>query len=202
LSVAEKKEILEAMLFMGIDPQKIILANGSGCIPDTVSCMQMASQHNLLACLAAPPCYYKNVRDEGVISFYREVCKRAKHPLLLYHIPQYTGVSLSPEIVKTLLKEFPDVVIGIKESEGNLELTKALAPFCQVFVGKEVQLHEAMRYGAAGGIFGLANLWPEIIAAGTQKEIEEKSHLFEHRPFIAASKKMLWPDACFVRPPL
>ncbi|MEI8365338.1 MAG: dihydrodipicolinate synthase family protein [Parachlamydiaceae bacterium] len=221
-SVSEKLQTVERTISRGLDPQKIILGNGSACLPDTVELCLATLEHNCLACLISPPCYFKNVTEEGVISFYREVIQRVSNSrlrIILYHIPQYTAVPITSNIVRTLCVEFPGIVVGLKESEGNLSLVKEIldtVPQCKVFVGKESQMPLAITYGASGTICGMANLWPELICAlydsattGTWKNeaiaLENASSILKNRPFISGSKTLLSkenPKWRFVRPPL
>lgn len=204
-SIEEKKHSIKQVISKGLDPQKIIIANGSASLQDTID---LGKDLNCLAYLIAPPSFFKNLSEEGILSYYREVLKHIHSlPVLLYHIPQFTGVPLTVNIVKTLCEEFPNV-IGLKESEGNLSLTKAIlkeVPQCKVFVGFEKQIPEAMKAGAAGSICGMANLWPELICSLYEKkklspEFEKKLSAIEKYPFIACFKAILGWD--LLRPPL
>lgn len=197
-SLEEKKGAIGKVIANGVDPQKIIIANGSGCLQDTIDLGQAAREQGCLAYLIAPPCFFKRVEEEGVLAFYRAVISQlGKLPILLYHIPQFSGVPLSINIVKILIKEFPNV-IGLKESEGNLSFTKAILEAgidCQVFVGKEKQIPEALGYGASGSICGMANLWPELICSvyetGDVRELEKLAKPIENLPFIPCFKAIL-----------
>lgn len=214
-STEEKKQTLKQVILNGLDPKKIIVGNGSSSLQDTVDLANAAVENDCLACLIAPPCFFKNVTDEGVISFYKEVIRRIPDPrlqIILYHIPQYTGVPLTLNIVQTLCKEFPNTIIGLKESEGNLKFVQEIlktVPECKVFVGREKQIPEAISYGASGTICGMANLWPELICSIYEKgkilELEQVASLFVNRPFIPTCKALLSdkdPSWNLVRPPL
>ncbi|MGZ3634037.1 MAG: dihydrodipicolinate synthase family protein, partial [Parachlamydiaceae bacterium] len=114
-SVEEKKSTLKQVISNGLDPKKVIIANGASSLQDTIDLGLAALESDCLAYLVAPPCFFKNVTDEGIVSFYREVIQRipdSRLRVILYHIPQYTGVPLTLNIVKTLCTEFPDTVIG------------------------------------------------------------------------------------------
>lgn len=215
-SVDERKETIKKVISRGLDPKKIIVANGSSCLKDTVELTLAALEYNCSACLIAPPCFFKNVTDEGVIAFYREVIQRVSNPhlqVILYHIPKYSGVPITVNIVKTLCEEFPGIVIGIKESEGNISLTKEIlktVPQFKVFVGKEKQIPLAVSCGASGTMCGMANVWPELICSlydrGNSPELEPIFLALENRPFIACCKALLAdkknPNWRLVRPPL
>lgn len=170
-SLAERIEILQQVVSAGLDPQKIIVANGSSNLVDTVEFGKEVVRHGCAAFLIAPPSFYKNIDDAGVLAFYREIIQRIGDPnlrVILYHIPQYSGVPISLDVIKTLRSEFPSIVIGIKESEKNLPFTKTLIkefPGFKVFVANEKQIIEAVHLGAAGSICGIANLYPELVCS-------------------------------------
>ncbi|SRR5581483_1946973 len=215
-SVEEKKCTLRKVISNGLDSKKIIIGNGASCLQDTVDLALSALENDCLACLIAPPCFFKNVTDEGVISFYREVIQRvsdSRLQVILYHFPKYTGVSININIVKTLCTEFPNIVVGIKDSEGNLSFIREVlktVPQCKVFVGKEKQIPLAVGYGASGTICGMANLWPELICSVYEKgdisELERVSSPLENRSFITSCKALLSDSKNqnwnLVRPPL
>lgn len=126
-SLAERVEALEKLILEGFDPEKIILANGSSGILDTVELGREALKHGCAALLVAPPSFYKNVTDIGVMAFYREIIQKIGNPnlrILLYHIPQMSGVPISLEIIEALRKEFPEIVIGIKRAKAIYLLRK------------------------------------------------------------------------------
>lgn len=221
-SQEEKLSILESLLTSGLPAKKILVANGSTGFSETVVLAKAALKQGCPAMLIAPPSYYKNVSEEGVIAYYREIIQEVSDPnlrILLYHIPQLTGVPITLPIIKALTKEFPKIVIGMKESEGNLALTKAslkMFPSFQVFVGYENQIIEAVRSGASGSICGLANLYPELICSlytmGKQRlstnppQVGQIFDAFKSVSFIPAAKAFLerqkGPIWHTLRPPL
>ncbi len=215
-STKEKLEVLKAVIAMGVNPQKIIMAAG-GSIPDTVSLMKGSLALSCTTFLIVPPSYYKKVTEEGVIEYYRSILKSCPDSLkvLLYHIPQYSGVPISIGMIRALKEEFSQV-IGLKESEGNLLFTEEILktfPGFQVFVGNENQIREAVQKGASGSICGLANLFPELLCSlfKDQRESDaEKVNAFLARlkkfPFIPGAKawmeKVHGPIWKTLRPPL
>ena len=140
-------------------------------VPDAIELACASVKHGCLAALIAPPFFYKGVKEEGVIAFYREIVQKVNNPnlkILLYHVPQLSGVPITLRVIKALRDEFPENIIGFKESEGNLALTKSVLEECpeiSVFVGNEGHISEAVRLGAAGGISGIANIYPELICS-------------------------------------
>lgn len=204
---AERIEALQKLISEGFDPKKIILANGSSCINDTAELGREVLKQGCGALLMAPPSFYKNISDEGVLAFYRETIHKIANPnlrIILYHIPQLSGVPISLKVIEELCKEFPKIVIGIKESEGNLLFTKMILetfPHFKVFVGNEKHLIEAVHLGGAGAICGMANLFPELIyslylqgkeAHGSNPEsLEAVFKALKGHPFIPAAKALM-----------
>src|SRR5207249_3649661 len=128
-SVEERLETLEETIKLGVEPRNIILGNGGANIPDTVKLTLGGLKNTIAGLLIAPPTFFKNVSEEGVIAFYREIIHRIANPklrLILYHIPQLSGVPITMHIIDTLRKEFPTIVVGIKESEGNPAFANAI----------------------------------------------------------------------------
>lgn len=215
-SVSERIEALKSVVSQGLDPKKIILGNGSSSIPDTVDLAKAALELGCQNLLIAPPSFYKKITDAGLSAYYRTIIQKINHPhlrVLLYHIPQYSGVPITLPVIRTLLKEFPKTMIGLKESEGNLTFTKEILkefPGFQLFVGNESQIIEAVSLGASGSICGIANLFPELIVSlfhqgkkgmgPNPPEFEKVYRSFKERPFIPGAKAMMnWHT---VRPPL
>ncbi len=212
-SVSEKIEILEKLITKGFPAAKIVLGNGSGNVSDTADLARAATKVGCAAMLIAPPAFFKNVSENGVLAYYRQILQKVSCPFLVYHLPQYTGVSITLSIIETLLREFPREIIGIKESEGNPLLARKFIdafPSLQVFVGKESQIAETTAHGGAGSICGIANLYPEkIVSLYENGRAEGLMPIFEALkgvPFICAAKAILeerhGPVWHAVRPPL
>lgn len=121
--------------------------------------------------LLAPPSYYKGIADEGLYRWFSETIEGAGPDLgqfVLYQIPVLTSIDLSVDLVKRLATNFPDVVIGVKDSSSDLANTKGYIEECaklKILVGHEGQLEKGLRMGATGSIAGTGNFIPEIIRA-------------------------------------
>lgn len=214
-SVEERKKALQAVIALGVDPSRCMVGVACCAIAEAVDLIQCAERWHYSAAMIVPPFYFKGVGDAGVIAYYREVLRKAPGiKVLLYHIPQLSGVPITLPIIQALLDEFPDRVFGIKESEGNLDLTRAILkqhPGFKVFVGNETQIKEAVEAGAAGAISGLANIFPELICSlyqgqGRQEDVKrilgalQGYSLFPAiKGLIAAQKGTSWHT---MRPPL
>ena len=65
-----------------------------------------------------PPFYYKPVDDDGLFAAYAEIIERVGNSslkILLYHIPQNTGVPITLDLIDRLTQAYPGTVVGIKD---------------------------------------------------------------------------------------
>ena len=164
IGLDERMELLEDLVDAGIEPTSLMPGTGTCSVADTV----MLTQHALdLGCggvLMLPPFYYKNPSDEGLFRYYSDVIEETADEnlaLYLYHIPQVSGVGISVDLVKRLRAEFPDAIVGLKDSSGDWENMQALlreVPDLEVFPGSELFLLDGLRNGAAGVISASANV--------------------------------------------
>lgn len=170
-SVAEREQIVKKVIQLGVDPRKLLIGISCCALSDAIKLARLAIEQQCAAVLIAPPFFYKKVEEQGVINFYKNIIQSVNHSnlkIVLYHIPQYSGVPITISVIKALREEFPTAVVGIKESEGNLPFTKEiLASFAdfKVYVGHELHISEAVQLGAAGAISGIANAFPELICS-------------------------------------
>jgi len=119
----------------------------------------------------------------------------------LYHIPQVSQVAIPLGVIGRLVKAYPGVVIGMKDSSGDFENTRAVLrafPGFEVFVGSEKFLLSNLEDGGAGCITATANVNAAAIALAfrerseeRQREIDAVRAAFEQLPLIAALKEVV-----------
>jgi 4-hydroxy-tetrahydrodipicolinate synthase len=169
LGIEERMATLEAMIDRGIDPGRLIPGTGLTALPDTLRLTRHAVDQGCAGAMILPPFYYKGVPDDGLYDYFAWLIDAVDRPGLrvyLYHIPQVAGVGIPPAVAARLHKEFPETVVGIKDSSGDWENTKhllAIEDFI-VYPAQETTLVEGHRLGAAGCISATANLNPAAIA--------------------------------------
>src|SRR3546814_4310902 len=72
-----------------------------------------------------------------------------------------SGVPISHDLIERLLKAYPDTIVGIKDSSGNLDNMLEMCrrfPGFGVFAGSEQFLLPVLRAGGAGCISATANV--------------------------------------------
>lgn len=117
--------------------------------------------------LVHPPAYFgPYISVAAMMDHFRTVADASPVPVLLYHIPKYTKVTLEAGFVAELMRH-PNVV-GLKDSSGDMkrfaDFTNACDRECRLFVGNGALLYTALELGAAGGVLGVANIAPGLCA--------------------------------------
>jgi 4-hydroxy-tetrahydrodipicolinate synthase len=177
-SVAERIAAIDGLIAAGIPAGRILVSTSCAALPDAITLTRHAVQAGCFGVLLLPPFFLKGVPDQGIINAYAQVIDKVADErlrIVLYHIPQISGVALSHHVIATLLKWFPKTIIGIKDSgcqrEWSLGLAKAFmtpepkANSCiQVWVGNEPDLQVMAAQGTVGAVSGVANVTPKLIA--------------------------------------
>ncbi len=171
LTVAERMMLLDAAVAAGLDTARMMPGTGCCSIGETVALTAHAVKHGCAGALMLPPFYYKDVSEEGLFRHFSEVIQRvgdARLKIYVYHIPAVAAVSISVNLVGRLLKAYPNVIAGMKDSSGDWSNTQKFldayaADGFDVFVGSEPFLLANMKHRGAGCISATANVNPAAI---------------------------------------
>ena len=205
LSVTERKELLERALSSGFPADKFIVGTGCSAFTDTLDLTLHAVNRGVRAVLVLPPFYYKKVSDEGLFSAFDTVIQRtadSRVRIILYHFPQMSGIAFPDALVRRLVKSFPSVVIGMKDSGGDFEHMERLCrtlPEFKMFTGTERYLLDILKNGGAGTISASANVtsglcsgvferWTEENLRPQQDFLSSVRGVLESQPFIPGLK--------------
>jgi 4-hydroxy-tetrahydrodipicolinate synthase len=129
-----------------------------------------AVEHGAGGVLMLPPFYYKGVTDEGIFRAVAESIERVGDERLqvyLYHIPPMAVTGFTLSLIERLINAYPETVVGIKDSSGDLNNLQAILdafPGFGTFAGTEKFLLQTLRSGGAGTITAMANIIPAEIA--------------------------------------
>ena len=169
-TVDERRGLLEALLAARFPAERLIVGTGCCAVGDTVALTRHALQAGCPRVLALPPFYYKGVAEAGVVDAYARTIEGVaddRLALLLYRIPQLSGVDITPTVVDALVSRYGRTIAGIKDSSGDWPSTEMLCrrfgSTLAVFVGSERHLLAALDAGAAGCITATANADPAPI---------------------------------------
>ena len=146
----------------------LIAGVGMESTADTVRMAVAAATAGADAVLVVTPSYFRTQMSEtALLAHYTAVADASPLPVLLYNVPQFTGVVIPPAAVAHLAAH-PNIA-GLKDSSGDLGwLLAVLAqvpPSFQLLCGAANIIQPALAAGAAGGILAFANLAPEPCVA-------------------------------------
>ena len=164
LSKSEMEAVLVAVKETASHEKKLIAGTGAESTAETIERTKRAAELGYSAALVKTPYYYKPVyKPETYIAHYRRVADASPIPVLLYSVPQFTGVALEPPEV-IALSGHPNI-IGIKESSGNVqrvaEIIAGTPPDFQVLVGSAATIYPSLAIGARGAILALGSALPD-----------------------------------------
>lgn len=206
LNSKEKRSLLDSLCEAGIDPNRLMPGTGACALTDAIELTAHAVKLGCAGVLMLPPFYYKGVPDDGLYGFYSEVIQQVASDNLriyLYHIPPVAQVGISLALIERLCAEYPNIVVGIKDSSGDWDHTQQLNDLgiddFRVFCGSETFLLQNMQAGGAGCISATANVNPAAIhdlfenwesgdANQKQKRLNEIRAIFQSYPMISALK--------------
>jgi 4-hydroxy-2-oxoglutarate aldolase len=166
---SEERLRLTALTRKAVRPTELVITGtGLESTRETIHLSQEAIKRGADAVLVLSPWYYKGKMDGlALLAHYRAVADALPRPLLIYSIPQCTGVRIPPETVAALARH-PNIA-GIKESSGDLAYVRSFARRVparfRVFCGSLQILPDVLRAGGAGGILSQADFVPELCVA-------------------------------------
>jgi 4-hydroxy-tetrahydrodipicolinate synthase len=225
VGIDERINAVHALVDAGIDPSVMIPGTGLSNVADTARLSRACLDMGCAGVMTLPPFYYKGVSEEGLYRHFVQLIEAIGDDarIFLYHIPPIAIVGIPVTLAARLHADFPEQVIGIKDSSGEWDNTRALLGIdgLVVYPGSELPLVEALALGAPGCISATANLngaaIADLIAAyfeGDNERVQElqqsvrrfRMRLQDYAP-IPAQKRLLalmtgdqrWSD---VRPPL
>jgi 4-hydroxy-tetrahydrodipicolinate synthase len=120
------------------------------------------------AVMTLPPFYFKAVGNDGLYAYFEQLIAAVgpEARIFLYHIPPIAIVGIPPALARRLHEDFPNEVVGIKDSSGDWDNTRELLEIegLIVYPGSELPLLDALELGAPGCISATANLNAAAIA--------------------------------------
>ncbi len=145
---------------------------GTGCITtrDTIALSRKALEMGADVLSIITPSFAAANQNE-LYRHYRSVAEAVDAPIVLYNIPARTGNALSPDTVRRLAVDCPNIV-GAKDSSGNfdnmkqyIELTSAIGKDFSVLSGNDQLILPSLVFGGKGGIAGCANVFPHTLVS-------------------------------------
>ena len=172
-SLDERRAVAEAAA--AAEPGlELLLGVGSSALPEVLEMLRIAEASGYAAVLCPPPFYYRAAPVEGVADFFRRVLDASRLPVLLYHIPQVSGIAISDELLDRIGDH--ENLAGVKDSTGDPdELLRLAARFRDraYLVGTDRLVRACLEAGGCGSISAGASVAPGLVAAVHRGEAEQ-----------------------------
>ncbi len=141
--------------------KKYIIGTGLNSLGEVINYMKIGLSLGFKDYLIMPPAYY-NYGDDQVFEFYSRIVDSVPEgKIILYNFEKLCGYKFSLDIVRKLVKKFPEQIIGVKDSSYNLYDNLKLENF-SILPGSETKLLKGLELGCSGIITATCNVTAEL----------------------------------------
>ncbi len=167
LTDEESLRLVEAVVDSASPGKKILVGTARESTKGTIDFTNSLTGRGIAAALVRPPSYFKSKMTRAALNaHYLAVAEASKLPILIYNIPQTTGISLDPLLIIELAAH-PNIV-GLKESSGSLaflgDVVREVPADFHYFLGSGHVVYPGLEMGADGAILAVADAAPEMSA--------------------------------------
>lgn len=163
LAMEEKEQVIRLVVDQVNGRIPVIAGTGSSSTSETITLSRYAIDVGVDALLIVTP-YYFTVSQEDLYHHYRTIVEKIDHPIILYDVPKFTNVTISPLIAERLT-EFEQIA-GIKESSSDLrqiaELIDSVGDKISVLSGSGSTIFSTLTLGGKGAVAAIVNVAPAL----------------------------------------
>ncbi|MGQ9545290.1 MAG: 4-hydroxy-tetrahydrodipicolinate synthase [Candidatus Bathycorpusculaceae bacterium] len=163
LTVEEKRLVIKTVVDEVNGRVPVVAGTGASGTDQALEMTKYAKDVGCDAALIVTPFYLKPA-DRGIYEHYDTIASKVDMPIILYNIPQCTGVELTWQMVEDLA-QIPNIV-GLKDSSGQLRYILAVLEKVRdkikVLCGHDEVVVAALAAGCSGAILASANVIPDI----------------------------------------
>jgi 4-hydroxy-2-oxoglutarate aldolase len=168
LAESERLRLVELARKIVKPPELLLAGTGLESTSATLKLSREAVARGADALLVLTPNYFKSRMDcDALVAHYRAVGAGVRRPVLIYSIPQFTGLEVDPATIAKLSRL--ENIVGLKESSGKLDFVRAVLAKVRkgfrVMVGAPSIVYDSMCEGAVGAVLGVANFAPMLCVA-------------------------------------
>lgn len=164
LSADEQAEVWSLAAEPTASGRLLLAGMGAQGVRESVALANKAAELGYAAAVAVTPHFYRPLVNnaEAQELYFTALADRAKIPVIIENIPQFTGIDIPAESVARL-SHHPNI-IGIRECSGVLGkinwMLREVKKGFQILAGSEATLWTALDLGATGAIVDFANPAP------------------------------------------
>jgi 4-hydroxy-tetrahydrodipicolinate synthase len=163
MTIEERKQVIKAVVDEVNGRVPVIAGTGASGTDQALEMTRYAKDVGADAVLIVTPFYLKPA-DRGIYEHYDTIASKVDMPIILYNIPQCTGLPLPWQMVEDLA-QIPNIV-GLKDSSGQLSFILAVLEKVRdkinVLCGHDEVVVAALAAGCSGAILASANVMPDI----------------------------------------
>jgi 4-hydroxy-tetrahydrodipicolinate synthase len=163
LTDKEKKQVIKVVVDEVNGKVPVVAGTGASGTDQALEMTKYAKDVGATAALIVTPFYLKPA-DRGIYEHYETIANQADFPIILYNIPQCTGLPLPWQMVEDLA-QIPNIV-GVKDSSGQLSFILAVLEKVRdkinVMCGHDEVVVAGLAAGCSGAILASANIIPDI----------------------------------------
>lgn len=167
LSFEEKVHLMETVKDEVGAALPVYAGTGSTTTKESIALTRKAKEIGF-DCAAIITPYYAQSRQTELWKHYATIAEAVELPMLIYNLPARTGVHIQSQTVSRLAETYPHIV-GIKDSSGDfnhlLRYIEDTREDFSVLSGEDMLIFWTLLAGGAGGISGIANIYPQTIAS-------------------------------------
>jgi 4-hydroxy-2-oxoglutarate aldolase len=165
LDEREYVAVLEATRAAVSSPQLLVAGAGQQSLRHTLAEVHRAAEAGADALLVITPHFYRRAMTHGaLVDYYTAVADHARVPVILYSMPELTGVALAPDTIAELARH--ENIVGVKDSAGDIlnfaETLRLVPDGFAVLTGNGPLLYAALTAGATGAILAAACAAPQL----------------------------------------
>ena len=168
LDEREYLEIIENARRVVPEGLTFIVGAGQQSTRATIKEIEGAASAGAEAVLVITPSFYRSaITQAALIGHYQAIADVSPVPVLLYSMPDLTGIKIEPETAVVLSEH--ENIIGIKDSSGEVakfaETVRLVPRDFAVMIGNGTVFREALMAGARGGILAVGCVVPQLCLA-------------------------------------
>ena len=165
LDEAEYLQVIEAARRAVPDQLTFIAGAGQQSTRGTIKEIERAAAAGAEAVLVITPSFYKSaITQDALVGHYQAIADAARVPVILYSMPDLTGIKIEPETAARLSAH--QNIIGMKDSSADIakfaETVRQVPNDFAVLIGNGTVLCEALQAGARGGILAVGCAVPRL----------------------------------------
>lgn len=159
LTADERQRVIETVKRAATSEHTIVAGVNELSTRSAIEAARAAADCGAGAVLVITPYFYKSsMTQEALARHFTEVADHSPLPVLIYNVPQNTGVVIDSQTIASL-GEHPNI-IGVKDSSGNMgaisETIRSSPEDFAVMVGNGGILYPSLDMGATGAVLGVA----------------------------------------------